>query len=50
METTHANHRDTAVRGTPVAFQHIFHVVHEGGAGLREDAPAFLQPRFQHVF
>ncbi len=31
----HADHRAAVVRGTPVDLQHILHVVHEDGIGLR---------------
>ena len=36
--------------GTPVDLQHILHVVHKGGVGLRGDAPALFLPGLQRVF
>ena len=46
----HADHQKAVVRGMPVDIQHVLPVVHEGGVGLREDAPALLLPQLQRVF
>src|SRR5437588_12290661 len=46
----HADLRMGGIIRTRVDREHIFHMIHKVGVGLRRNTPALLQPRLEFVF